>query len=247
MNILEYLETYLVHLELRLEPRESVRDQTPKHPRQPIHTIPRPNPQSLLPPPPPHLRNRQETRPDARLKRPQHEPRNEQTAKIPRPRHARQRQPPPQHHGARELPYGQLDERQRDGQLEHELGEEDDAPQPGELVAVQARVLDQAEDGGVGERRLVEGVEEVDDEHEREERDVDAAQDAGVGLGGYAESVGGIVAELDEHRGGGVAVGRRACTGSSAACADGVGRGAERSIVVVVVVSVVLAEGLVVG
>lgn len=237
---------YLVHLELRLQPRESIRDQTPKHPRQPIHTIPRPNPQRLLSSPPPHLCNRQETRPNTRLKRPQHEPRNKQSLEIPRPRHARQRQAPAQHHGARELPDGQLDERQRDGQLEHELREEDDAAQPGELVAVQARVLDQAEDGGVRERRLVEGVEEVDDEHEREERNVDAAQDAGVGLGGYADSVGRVVAELDEHRGGGIAVGR-ACTRSSAACANGVGRGAEGSIVVVVVVSVVLAEGLVVG
>ena len=86
---------------------------------------------------------------------------------------------------------------------------------------MQVRVVYEAEHGSVRERGLVEGVEEVDGEHEREESEVDAAQDAGVVGGGYPDALGRRAAELDEHLGGGIAVQAILVAGSRRGCRQG--------------------------
>lgn len=165
--------------------------------------------------------------------------------------HSRKRYPPAQRHEACKLAYRQLDKGPGDRQLEDELRDVDNAAQPGELVAFEFGVLDEAEDGGIGERSFVEGVEKVYGEHEGEEGEVDSAQDSVVGGGGDRDAVGGIVTELDEHHGCGIAGSGSTRCSSASNRVERLPRGgamvAGSIVIVVVVVDVGLVEGTVDG
>ena len=69
--------------------------------------------------------------------------------------------------------------------------------QPTELLALQVRIFDQAEDGGIAQRRLVERLEAVDDKDDGQDGPVNLSQNTLVVL--WGDDYG--VSSLSEHLG----------------------------------------------
>jgi len=73
---------------------------------------------------------------------------------------------------------GSLTKQDGDDGLPDQLRHVDDRPEPAELLAPQVRVGDEAEDGRVGQRGLVERLQAVDDEDDGQDGQIDLAQNA---------------------------------------------------------------------
>ncbi len=100
---------------------------------------------------------------------------------------------------------GQTDQQPGEDGLHDELGQVDDGAEPAVLGALEVGVVDEAEDGGVGEGGLIQSLQEVDGQEQGEDDQIDLPQHAFVVGGGEDDAaiLGGGTG-LAEQLGGGV-------------------------------------------